>query len=364
MRFVRSRRRLYIAPILALLGLALTASVAFGATARPIEFGSTELQGGNSPHYATLVTFDATLRDSTTHAAVSTDTMQLQSSRDCRTWGVVGPATETVDAGVYVADTIPPIVAESYFRFVVPASGGFAAVASPTLKITPFNGVASWSGVAGKIGPYPKGDVSLTTIKVSKPFTACSVWGWLTYNVAPPVKGSAGVVECSADGISYHRATSSFLSAQNFFSSATLDRYQGTLHSSYGTFYRLSTTPTGADGPSVSTIVTVISPRALFVSASKAKLRAGQTQTLHGYFWPEAPVGAKTAQIELRRRNGKKWVFAGTYRVASTARAQYSSAYSYSLKIRRKGTYRYRTVTPATAYCLRTVTAYRQFTVR
>jgi hypothetical protein len=339
------------------------AQPAFAATPHALAFESTFAELGTAPPYGAAVTFDTTLRDTTTGEPQGGLPVQLQSSLDCANWSPVVLASP-VATGTYVATAIMPMVAESYYRFVVPATAGLTGAASPAVKMTPLNGFASWMAPDAWMG-YPIQITPLTTrLVMSKPNTQFRLRSVLLYQRSFPTMGAVAIVECSADGVSFHRAPGSVAWIEHtFWQSTTQESYKGYAYSSRGTFYRFSATPPGADGPSVSPVVTVIAPRWVFLSASKAKVKAGKPETIHGNFWPEAPVGAKTAQIELRRYNGRKWLYVGVYRPVNTAGKDHSSAYAYTLRLKKRGVYRYRIITPATAYCLRTVSPYKKFTV-
>jgi len=85
---------------------------------------------------------------------------------------------------------------------------------------------------------------------------------------------------------------------------------------------------------------------ALSVPRVPTSAKVNQSFTVSGTLKPRFPAGAKTVTLKVIRYNGIKWVAYKTYKATNVNSGRYTK-YSRSLKISRKGKYRFRASTAA-----------------
>ena len=123
-------------------------------------------------------------------------------------------------------------------------------------------------------------------------------------------------------------------------------QYAAAVYPTQLTFYRFVFAGAGSYDPVTSTFEVVHVRPALGVPTVPKSAKVNKNFTVYGSLKPHFPAGAKTVKLKAYRYNGHSWVSYKTYKATNFNNGSYTR-YKLSVKIAKKGKYRFKASTAA-----------------
>ena len=118
-------------------------------------------------------------------------------------------------------------------------------------------------------------------------------------------------------------------------------QYAAVVYPTVLTYYRFSYLGAAGYAPALSNTLLIHVRPVLGVPKVPGSAKVNKKFTVSGTLKPRFPAGAKTVTIKAFRYNGSKWVAYKTYKATNANSGAYTK-YSLSLKISKKGKYRFK----------------------
>lgn len=122
--------------------------------------------------------------------------------------------------------------------------------------------------------------------------------------------------------------------------------YAGVVYPKQLTYYRFNFLGGGGYDPAPSNVLVIQVRPALGVPTVPKSAKVNKSFTVYGSLKPQFPAGAKTVKLQAYRYNGHSWVYSKSYRATNFDNGSYTK-YKLSLKIAKKGKYRFKASTAA-----------------
>ena len=123
-------------------------------------------------------------------------------------------------------------------------------------------------------------------------------------------------------------------------------QYAGVVYPKQLTYYRFNFLGNGGYDPAPSNVLVIQARPALGVPTVPKSAKVNKSFTVYGSLKPHFPAGAKTVKLTAYRYNGHSWVSVKTYKATNYDDGSYTK-YKLSLKIAKKGKYKFKASTAA-----------------